>query len=89
MFRYIVVLIFAAMASVDAGLVSDALKGGMNQSPEIIFCTRGPYKDGHWYANIGYFCDDVNDKAYHGSGKPDTSEVNTGGELLCGSPQGR
>ena len=31
------------------------------------------YDDPHWYANIGYYCDDENQKAYAGNGKPDES----------------
>jgi len=38
-----------------------------------IFTTRLSYDDGHWYANIGYYCDDENKKAYAGNGKPDES----------------
>ena len=75
MIKCSILLLFSLSVSVFAGLVDDALNGGMKEHPEIVFCTRGPYKDGHWYANIGYFCDDVNDKAYHGSGKPDTSAL--------------
>ena len=41
----------------------------------IVFCTRGAYDDSHWYANIGYYCDDQNKKAYTGNGKPDTSAL--------------
>ena len=35
---------------------------------QVIFATRLTYKDPHWYANIGYFCDDENEKAYSGDG---------------------
>ncbi|MBN2314382.1 MAG: hypothetical protein JXM79_10660 [Sedimentisphaerales bacterium] len=31
---------------------------------DIIFVQRGGYQDPHWYANIGYFCDNENDPAY-------------------------
>jgi len=31
---------------------------------EIVFIQRGGYEDPHWYANIGYFCDDENEPAY-------------------------
>ncbi len=31
---------------------------------DIIFVQRGTYEDPHWYANIGYFCDDEQDPAY-------------------------
>ncbi len=40
---------------------------------QTIFTTRLSYDDGHWYANIGYYCDDENKKAYSGNGKPDES----------------
>ena len=30
---------------------------------------------GHWYANIGYYCEDENKKAYANNGKPDTSRL--------------
>ena len=33
------------------------------------------YDDPHWYANIGYYCDDENQKAYAGNGKPDVGKL--------------
>ena len=51
------------------------LAGQGGADTEIVFCTRGVYDDGHWYANIGYYCDDQNKKAYAGNGKPDTSAL--------------
>jgi hypothetical protein len=42
---------------------------------EIVFCTRTRYDDPHWYANIGYFCDDERQKAYPGNGKPDVGRL--------------
>jgi len=51
----------------------------------VVFATRLAYDDPHWYANIGYYCDDENKKAYAGNGKADESklyELNTGtGEI--------
>ncbi|UCD28536.1 MAG: PD40 domain-containing protein, partial [Planctomycetota bacterium] len=41
----------------------------------VVFVTRLAYDDGHWYANIGYYCDDENHKAYAGNGKPDESKL--------------
>ena len=35
---------------------------------EIVFAVRVKYDDPHWYANIGYYCDDENQKAYAGNG---------------------
>ncbi len=40
---------------------------------QVVFATRLGYDDPHWYANIGYYCDDENQKAYAGNGKPDES----------------
>jgi hypothetical protein len=40
---------------------------------QVIFTARLKYDDPHWYANIGYYCDDENKKAYSGNGKPDES----------------
>ncbi len=40
---------------------------------QVVFATRLGYDDPHWYANIGYYCDDENHKAYAGNGKPDES----------------
>ncbi|MHC4118916.1 MAG: HzsA-related protein [Planctomycetota bacterium] len=31
--------------------------------------------ESHWYANIGYYCDNENAKAYAGNGKPDESSL--------------
>ncbi len=42
---------------------------------EVVFVTRLGYDDPHWYANIGYYCDDENHKAYAGNGKPDESKL--------------
>jgi hypothetical protein len=42
---------------------------------QIVFTTRLAYDDSHWYANIGYYCDDENHKAYAGNGKPDESNL--------------
>ena len=42
---------------------------------QVVFATRLGYDDPHWYANIGYYCDDENHKAYAGNGKPDESAL--------------
>jgi hypothetical protein len=56
-----------------ADLLNDALTGPLKEASEIVFCTRTRYNDGHWYANIGYYCDDISKKAYAGNGQPDSS----------------
>ena len=42
---------------------------------QLVFVTRLAYDDPHWYANIGYYCDDENKKAYAGNGRPDESKL--------------
>ncbi|MCU0857759.1 MAG: hypothetical protein MUC65_05075 [Pontiellaceae bacterium] len=36
----------------------------MEKINSIIFIQRARYEDGHWYANIGYYCDDETHKAF-------------------------
>jgi hypothetical protein len=42
---------------------------------QVVFATRLIYDDPHWYANIGYYCDDENHKAFAGNGLPDESKL--------------
>jgi hypothetical protein len=42
---------------------------------QVVFATRLIYDDPHWYANIGYYCDDENHKAFAGNGRPDESKL--------------
>jgi hypothetical protein len=52
-----------------------SLPGYQGQTREIVFCTRLRYDDPHWYANIGYYCDDETKKAYTGNGQPDVGRL--------------
>jgi len=52
-----------------------ALAGPLAGVQELIFVTRALYDDPHWYANIGYYCDDENRKAYAGNGTPDVGKL--------------
>lgn len=69
--------LISAMAGgrADATLLDDALAEPLKEAPEIVFCTRTRYNDGHWYANIGYYCDDAARKAYAGNGQSDTGAL--------------
>ena len=58
-----------------AAMLQRAMAGPLREIKEIIFCTRLSYNDGHWYANIGYYCDDHTHKAYAGNGKPDVGKL--------------
>ncbi len=51
------------------------LPGVWGETREIVFCTRLRYDDPHWYANIGYYCDDEHKKAYTGNGQPDAGQL--------------
>jgi len=57
----------------SATILESIIQTDLSDNQEIIFCTRSKYKDGHWYANIGYYSDDSNKKAYTGNGEPDKS----------------
>ena len=71
--RSIMLLIPLLCLNAEAKLLDNALKNELKDNQEIIFCTRSKYKDGHWYANIGYYSDDSDRKAYTGNGEPDKS----------------
>jgi len=56
-------------------MLAKALTGPMKGVNDIIFANRSSYNDGHWYANIGYFCDNEKQPAYAGNGKPGTGRL--------------
>ena len=58
-----------------SAVVAEALAGPMKNVRQIVFAVRLPYDDPHWYANIGYYCDDEHHKAYAGNGKPDAGKL--------------
>ena len=82
--RYLVLLACVALTThirtADAGpgpMLAKALRGPMKGVDNIVFANRSSYSDGHWYANIGYYCDDENKPAYAGNGKPDVGRLCT------------
>jgi mono/diheme cytochrome c family protein len=76
-FAMALLALFAAarVPAAEPDLLSPALEGPLRDLEHIIYCTRLPYDDSHWYANIGYYCDDENLKAYAGNGKPDVGKL--------------
>ncbi len=64
-----------ASSSPDQSVLARALAGPLGQVEQIVFAVRLGYDDPHWYANIGYFCDDENKKAYPGNGQPDVGKL--------------
>ena len=59
----------------EPSVLTRAMAGPLGQVEQIVFAVRLGYEDPHWYANIGYFCDDENKKAYPGSGQPDVGKL--------------
>jgi hypothetical protein len=56
-----------SLETLNSGVFTQSLKnlpGEFDNIEEIIFVQRGGYEDPHWYANIGYFCDNENNPAY-------------------------
>lgn len=67
---------------------SDLLKNkyGFN---EIVFAMRKMARDGHWYANLGYYAEDENRKAYTIGGKLCKLDITTGNiQVLLEDKQG-
>ncbi len=71
----IAILLVLAVAGVLAAPAVTRLEGPWGSTSEVLFCTRLRYDDPHWYANIGYYCDDQDRKAYTGNGQPDVSRL--------------
>ncbi len=63
------------LSAAEPAVLEQALAGPLGPVQEIVFATRMQYDDPHWYANIGYFCDDENNKAYPGKGGPDVGKL--------------
>ncbi len=56
---------------------------------EIVFALRQPGKDGHWYANFGYFAEDENRLTYGPGGKLCRMRLDTGEvTVLLDDPKG-
>ncbi len=59
----------------DQAARDTVLSGLAHPVDEIVFAARLGYDDPHWYANIGYYCDDEHQKAYAGNGKADAGQL--------------
>ena len=72
-------ILAASVAGAQGGgqvdLLGPALSGPLSDIQHVVFANRGTYEDGHWYANIGYYCNDANHKAYANNGKPDVGRL--------------
>ncbi|MCP4377883.1 MAG: hypothetical protein GY794_17110 [bacterium] len=82
--KYPAVIVLFAICTITAfahadrkpgAMLTKALAGPMKGISDIIFVNRSSYNDGHWYANIGYYCDNENKPAYAANGKPGTGRL--------------
>ncbi len=70
----VIPVLVGTVGAQEGGLPFRVEEKGLQQLREsgieaIVFVSRLPYDDPHWYANIGYYCDDENHKAYAGNGQ--------------------
>jgi len=57
-------------AAVDGSTLKEILKDKMANHPEIVFaCRQLNVGDGHWYANLGYYAESTERKAYRAMGR--------------------
>jgi len=67
------------------GLLLDLLDG----CEEIVFACRQEGRDGHWYANFGYYAGDEQRKAYRAPGRLCKLNVRTGElTVMLDDPEG-
>ncbi|MBM4079122.1 MAG: hypothetical protein FJ278_05425, partial [Planctomycetes bacterium] len=59
-------------------LLDEALKGPLAGCDEIVFAVRTPGRDGHWYANFGYYAPDANRLTYGDGGRLCRLNLRTG-----------
>jgi len=63
------VLVAAAQAAGAGGpMLAAALDGPMSDVTEIVFAVRAPGRDGHWYANFGYWASNERQMMYGDGG---------------------
>ncbi len=79
-----------ARRKADAEAIRPVLASLKDQGiEEIVFALRQPGKDGHWYANFGYFAEDENRLTYGPGGKLCRMRLDTGEvTVLLDDPQG-
>jgi mono/diheme cytochrome c family protein len=71
-FRRVLPLVFLLSCWLGPGL---AVAAGAPKVDRVVFAVRLGYEDPHWYANIGYYCDNDQHKAYAGNGRPDAGKL--------------
>jgi len=85
------VLVSAAGAARPGGaMLAAALEGPMADVDEIVFAVRAPGRDGHWYANFGYWASNEQQMMYgSGGGQLCALNLRTGAlRVLLDDPEG-
>ena len=59
----------AALETTNPTLLEQAIAGPLAGTDEMVFALRKPGKDGHWYANFGYFAEGPERVTYEPGGK--------------------
>ena len=78
-----------ASAANKPNLLKKALKGPLSGTTSVVFATRKPGKDPHWYANFGYYGTDEDKKTYTRGGQLCKLELHTGEvTVLLNDPKG-
>ena len=72
------VLCSAVTVAASPELLEDLLAGPMGDADEIVFACRQAGRDGHWYANFGYFAEGEHRKAYGAMGRLCKLNLRTG-----------
>jgi hypothetical protein len=84
--HHVLPLIFLACWWLGPSLVLavGTMAGPVPKVDRMVFAVRLGYEDPHWYANIGYYCDNDQHKAYAGNGRPDAGKL-----VLVDVPSGK
>jgi len=83
------ILSSAVAAGAGTELLDDLLAGPMADADEIVFACRQAGRDGHWYANFGYYAEGVHRKAYGARGRLCALNLRTGRvRVLLDDPAG-
>jgi len=80
-------LLLSPVAAADD--TKQVLRDAMDGGEEIVFACRQEGRDGHWYANFGYYAEGVQRKAYRKRGQLCKLNVRTGEvTVLIDAPEG-
>lgn len=79
----------AVTARTDQQLATDYLSGPLAGVERVVFAVRSIPPDGHWYANIGYYCQGPQRTAYGSGGRLCVLDLRSGAmTALVDDPQG-